>query len=177
VLDDAGQRFGHEEVGGGLDRPGQATDRDGLIERQRERVPARELVDRGGQSVVTEHGREDPGRQRPEVCDGVGQPSFEALERLLDGRVRRSQAAPRETRLQQERREPLLGSVVQVALDPAALRVGGFDDAGARVAQLQQIRVQLRLETGALKPQPGRPPSRAYEGALIGERGSRGTPN
>ena len=41
-----------------------------------------------------------------------------------------------EVHAHRERDEVLLRAVVQVALDPAALRVAGLDDAGARRAQL-----------------------------------------
>ena len=52
-----------------------------------------------------------------------------SLELGRDGRLRRAQ-------LQRERDEPLLGAVVQVALDAAPRLVGGGDDARARRLQL-----------------------------------------
>jgi hypothetical protein len=47
--------------------------------------------------------------------------------------------------------EPLLRSVVQVALEPAALRVTGLDDARARFLQLVQAGAQLDIQAHVLE--------------------------
>jgi hypothetical protein len=51
--------------------------------------------------------------------------------------------------------QTLLGTVMQVALQPAARRIAGVDDAGSRVAQLFQLGPQLGLEPFVLQCQAG----------------------
>ena len=51
-----------------------------------------------------------------------------ALDRRRGGRLSRR---GREPQRQRKGDEPLLGAVVEIALDPAASLVGGFDDARA----------------------------------------------
>ena len=45
-----------------------------------------------------------------------------------------------------ETEQPLLGAVVEIALEPAALLVGGQDDARARGTEVHELGTQLRLE-------------------------------
>jgi hypothetical protein len=52
-----------------------------------------------------------------------------------------------------EREEPLLGAVVQVALEPPPLLVAGADDPGARLAKLVELGSELGLEPCVLEGQ------------------------
>ena len=56
---------------------------------------------------------------------------------------------------QSDRDEPLLGAVVEVALDPAALLVAGRDDPRARGLDLLELAAQLDVQAGDLDREPG----------------------
>ena len=56
---------------------------------------------------------------------------------------------------EREHDEPLLGAVVQVALEPAALGVAGFDGPGARRAELLELRARLRLQALVVEREAG----------------------
>ena len=58
--------------------------------------------------------------------------------------------------VQGECQQPLLGAVVEVALDSSALPVAGLDDARARGAQLLEPGAELGVEALVLHPQPRR---------------------
>ena len=64
----------------------------------------------------------------------------------------------RERGSQRERQpdEPLLRAVVEVALEPPALGVARLDDAGARSAQMLELRARFGLEALVLDREPGR---------------------
>ena len=79
-------------------------------------------------------------------------------------RVRVDELADRsEVRL--ERDEVLLGAVVEVALDPAPLGVGGGDDARPRRPQLLGLSPKLRQATPAARNRAGRCGGRGRSGA------------
>ena len=54
-----------------------------------------------------------------------------------------------------QRDQPLLGAVVEVALDPAPLRVAGLDDPRAGGAQLRDLGLELRVQLLVLGGQRG----------------------
>ena len=56
---------------------------------------------------------------------------------------------------QRERHEPLLRAVVEVALEPPTLGVGGLDEPRPGRAQLLEARAQLRLQALVLEREPG----------------------
>jgi hypothetical protein len=58
------------------------------------------------------------------------------------------------TQREREADQPLLGTVVQVALQPPALGVTGGDDPRAGGTQVLQLRRQFRLEPLVLQRQP-----------------------
>ena len=58
--------------------------------------------------------------------------------------------------LHRQRDEPLLRTVVEVALEPPALGVAGLDDPRARSLQLLQASAQLDLQAAVLERQRGR---------------------
>jgi hypothetical protein len=73
----------------------------------------------------------------------------------FQGRVGR-QLRAEELQRQGQRHEPLLGAVVQVALEPPPLGVARLDDAGTRCAQLVEPRAHLSLEALVLESEAGR---------------------
>ena len=91
--------------------------------------------------------------------------------RQLVARLRRAARRPpsgsvvqrraRQPQVQRERDEPLLGAVVEVALEPAPLVVAGLDDARARGAQLLEPGAQLGLQPLVLERERGRRADRA----------------
>ena len=66
--------------------------------------------------------------------------------RLRLGVVR--ELAAEQLQLERERDQPLLGPVVEIALEPLALLLPGLDDAPARVGQL----LELRLSSACRRP-------------------------
>ena len=102
----------------------------------RDRGAGGERLQRGPEAVVAEDGGMDAARQLAQLLDG----ELGLLARLRDelrGRVRIAV----DPRLGEPERdghgdEPLLRAVVQIALDPAPLGVGGGDDPLARGAQI-----------------------------------------
>ena len=83
--------------------------------------------------------------------------------RLGVGReLRRDEPQP-----ERQRDEPLLGAVVQVALEPAALGVAGLDDPRARALQLVQAGAQLGLQARVLERDRGRGGDRVEQLGLV----------
>ena len=80
-------------------------------------------------------------------------------------------ASLRADKAQREREpdEPLLGAVVEVALEPPALGVAGLDDAGARRAQLLELRAHLGLQPLVLEREP-RGRGHLVDELLVGEQ-------
>jgi hypothetical protein len=72
--------------------------------------------------------------------------------------------------LDAQRHEPLLRAVMQVALDPPPLPVGGREDAGARFPHVVQRRLDLRDEALVLERDPGIGRGRVDQVLLIVER-------
>ena len=71
---------------------------------------------------------------------------------------------------QRERDEPLLGAVVEVALESPARRVAGIDDARTRGAKLLELRAQLGVEPFVLERERGGRTHRPDQLALVLER-------
>jgi hypothetical protein len=77
----------------------------------------------------------------------------------------------RQADVEQERHEPWLGAVVEVALELAAGGVGGVDEAHARSAQLRDIGAQRRREALPLEREADRRARGAHEPGLVVESG------
>ena len=145
-----------DSTGGGQPERRHAVDRGG------DRRARRERLERRAEAALGQQRRVDAARELAQLLDGQRR-LLACLGDQRRGRLR----VRREPRLghaerERQRHEPLLGAVVQVALDPAALGVAGGDDAGARVAQAVDPLVQLhgaRAEhhAGEQRPEPGEP--------------------
>ena len=70
-----------------------------------------------------------------------------------------AEPALRAPELERERDEALLRAVVDVALDPAALVVGGRDDARARLLHLLELGAELGVEARVLEREPAAAPA------------------
>ena len=71
------------------------------------------------------------------------------------GRLVGAELRLEQPQLERERDQPLLGAVVQVALEALALAVAGLDDPGPRAAQLLQPGAQLHLQARVLERDAG----------------------
>ena len=63
-------------------------------------------------------------------------------------------AGTREAQVVGQREQPLLGAVVEVALEPAPLGVAGLDDPRARRAQIMELGQHLGLQPFVLEREP-----------------------
>jgi hypothetical protein len=152
VLHRVGQRLGRHVVRRDLDRLGAPrVHRDVKVDRYRR--PAGERPQRRAKTALGQDRRVDPARELLQLRHRVGQSR-------RDARQLSSQVIPvggniglRGARRQSERDQPLLGTVVQVALDPAAGLVRRGDDPPARGGQLRpalRIRDRGREQLGEL---------------------------
>ena len=73
--------------------------------------------------------------------------------------ARRVDVAAEELEPHAEREEPLLGAVVQIALEPPPLLVAGADDPGPRLSQLVELCSELGLEPLILERESCRGPA------------------
>ena len=125
----------------------------------------------GVESFVGEQGRVDAtgeGAQFVERADhfGVGF-GEEPVERGASV----GEAAADELKGEADPEQALLGAVVEVALEPSALGVAGFDDARSRGPHLVELGAQLGLQAGVLQRQARRRADRVDEGGVVEECG------
>lgn len=90
----------------------------------------RELDQRGGQAPVGERRGIDAVDEFPEFPEGRPRLLGSLVDEFTGGAVAPGELQPRETERHDQAGEALLGTVVQIALDPAALRIVGVQDAG-----------------------------------------------
>ena len=150
VLADVGQRLAGHEVQRRARRPAG-------------RAPARRTTRPSPPSSAppaTPAPRRARGRASPDGCRAraLGAPRSECAELVARGGREllrlggiAADVGPEHPQLQRERDEPLLGAVVQVALEPAALGVAGRDDALARRLHLGEPGLRLRQQTLVLE--------------------------
>ena len=131
----------------------------------RHRGAARDVAQRRTEPAVGEDGGMDAAGEVAQLADralGLVAGLADELERVLAA----VQPLARDPQVQGDGHEPLLRAVVQVALQPPALAVGGGDDARLRGAQVDHARVQLDL--AARRQQRPR-----HRGVDAGERAQR----
>ena len=83
----------------------------------------------------------------------------------------RGRAAPEPAELERERDQPLLGAVVEVALQPLPLLLSRLDHPPARAAQLLEAGLQLDVQPAVLERDGGRRADRVEQLGLVVERG------
>lgn len=133
VLRRVRKRLGHHVVGGRLDLPGQPLGRDVPVDLDLDlqRGARDQRVECRRQPSVGEDRRVDATRQLAQLGERLGKLLGGCIEQLLGRGGLRADAGARKPQRQRQRHEPLLGPVMEVALEAAALGVGGLDDAGA----------------------------------------------
>ena len=143
VLRDVGQGLRHDEVGDGLDGARRTLGQEHVQARRHRRAGDDPRQGRVEPSLV-----EHRGVQAADEAAQLGQRLLRLVVRLLDGPSRLGRRVGRQRRtghpeVEGERGEALLGAVVEVALDPAALGVGGVDDPGTRLLERGDPRREL----------------------------------
>ena len=141
VLDRVRERLGDGEVGGGLDGRGMSV---GDVDRQRHRHGrARdERRDRRLKPAVGEDRRTDPAREVAELLEGLGGATRASASSALTASGSGLQRLLGAAEAHSEGDEPRLRAVVQVALDPAQLRLLDVD--GARAGRLEPLDPMVR---------------------------------
>ena len=166
VLDDVRQRLRDEEVGGELDGVGQPL-ADRSLDRDGQRRPPRERLDRRLEPLLAEERRVDPAGELAQLGDRLLDLVLRAREHVRVGRVA---ARGREPERDGERDEPLLRAVVEVALDPPPLGVGRGDDPGPRRPHLGELRAHLGRQALVLEHEPRRRAHGLHERRLVEQR-------
>ncbi len=136
VLGDVGEGLGHDEVGDGLDgrrRPAGQVD----VDRDGDWAEGRQGGQRGIEAAVGQ----DRGMHAAHEAAQLGQGGHGLAVGLVDqhpggGGILGVEARLRPGQLHRHGHQALLRAVVQVALDPAALGLGGVDDLGPAVLKL-----------------------------------------
>ncbi len=130
VLGDVRERLGDHVVGGDLDRVGRAL---GGVEGELDgdRRPLRQGLDRRLEAVIGEHGRVQAARQLPQLGERRRELLRRPGHRRMRGRGALVDQAVGDAQADRERDEPLLGAVVEVALQAPALGVARDDNARA----------------------------------------------
>jgi hypothetical protein len=101
------------------------------------------------QAAVVEHGRVQAADELAQLGQGLGGLVVGLLDHLADLLGRVGQAGPGHAEVHGQGDQPALGPVVQVALDPAPLGVGGGDDLGPAAGQRLHPQGQLLAAAGS----------------------------
>jgi hypothetical protein len=118
------------------------------VEDDRHRRPGRERLQRRQQPALGQQCWMQAARELPQLGERGQQIVDAALNGCRGGRLGRGGHEPQR---QRNGDEVLLGAVVEIALDPAASIVGGLDDPGARLLELDprvDVGDRLRDELG-----------------------------
>ena len=126
-------KYAANSTGWGSRGPSSASDRRG------HRCPLGQRVQRDVEAVL-QRGRMDAAGELAQLLQRLGQLVARGAHELLGLLRVATDLAPDQRELQRERDQPLLGAVVQVALDAAPLGVGRGDDALAGGLQLGEPR-------------------------------------
>ena len=130
------------------------------LELDRKRRARGERLERRLQAALGEHGGVQAAASSRSSVSASGQLVARMRDQLLRLRRRASIFAAARRSPSDERDQPLLGAVVEVALQAPALGLPGLDDPRPRGLQLGQARVQLVLQLAPL----GLPPAPLGEG-------------
>ena len=150
MLGDVRDRLGDDVVDGRLDLLGEPL-LGQLDELDGERRARQDRLQRRAEAAVGEDRGVDAARQLAQLVERARELGLRLDEQAEDVVGAALERALGEPQLQRERDEALLGAVVEVALQPAALGVAGLDDARARGGQLVVrigVRERLRDEVG-----------------------------
>jgi hypothetical protein len=153
VLDRVGDRLANDEVGRRLDLSGQPVLRGGgdLDGKRRARG---ERLERSAEPLLGQDLGMHPARQLAELLDRDLQLGDGVGEHTLELGIALRQLTLCDAQLERQRHEPLLGPIVQVALDPATLLVAGGDDPAPRLLHLVELRANVCLQPGVVQRKP-----------------------
>ena len=113
----------------------------------------------------------DPPRERAQLVEPGHQLVVGLAQQALDLGVVAAHARLGQPEREADPEQPLLRTVVQVALEPPALGVAGRDDPRPRGAHLGELGAQLGLQAGVLHGQPcGGPHGLEELAVLVQER-------
>ena len=112
-------------------------------------------VAQGRREAVVEDAGPDPVGDLAKLLDGVGDLLDGGVQRVGHRSARLSQLVLEMAEIEADRDQPLLGSVVQVAFDPASLGLGRGHDAAPGVPDLGQLGAKLRAQPHHLDRQGG----------------------
>ena len=163
VLDDVGERLGDHEVGGRLDRLAAAGRAGSSASSTSIGARPASASSAGAEAAVGQDRGVDAARELAQLGERERELLLGAVEQLVGPVGVLVQLALGEPQRQRERDEPLLGAVVQVALQPPALLRAGLDDPGARGAQLLDAGAQLGLQALVLHREAGGGRDRAQQ--------------
>ena len=160
-----------DEVGGRLDRRREPLgQRD--VELHGDRRAGGERLERRVEPALGEHGGMDAGGELAQLLDRRARVGERAADELARARPGSScQRCSASCSSISSGHEPLLGAVVEVAAEPAALAVARLDDPRARLAQRLDARPQLDLEAVVLDRQRGGAGRGGQQRRVVGERG------
>ena len=153
VLGHVDQRLGDDEVGRPFDRLRQAlTGRQVALHARRDGAAGADRLDRGDQPTVEQDGRRDAADEAAQLGQGLLGLGAGLEDQLLRGRRVRVDALARQAQVDRQHHQPLLGAVVEVALDPAQLAGLGVEHRRAALAQGLDLAAQLAGLGGADQP-------------------------
>ena len=149
VLDDVGHRLARDVVGGGGDVVGHLL----LVqlEHHRDRQRRGERPERGAEPGVEVELGAGPWAMRAQLGDRGAELGDGLVEQPVHVEAAVAEVALREPDRHAERDEPLLGAVVQVALQPSALPVARVQDPRAAVGHLAQRLGELQPRAGSAR--------------------------
>ena len=153
VLGDVGERLGRREVGRVLDLARQPPGQGG-VDRHGDRCLVGELAERRRQPEVGQDLRLDAVDQLPQLGHQLLGLLVRGGHGLRGGRPGR-QVEPGQAELHGERDQLLLGAVVQVTLDAAALGLEGVGQPGTGRRDLGQLGAQPLLRPAAAQQRAG----------------------
>jgi hypothetical protein len=160
-------RTGDDEVGGSLDRFGEALVGCAAND-DRERCTLRQGLQRQAQPSLGQDRRIDPMGQVAELAGCLlGLLNRGGEDRLQLWYTRRGGRAPRQPQLIRQGEQPLLRAVVEIALKPAAFGVARPHDPGPGRAKILQLGQDPGLESFVVHREPGRRPDRPLKPVSI----------
>ena len=122
------------------------------------------------EAAVGEGGRVDASGERADLVERAVDLAAQLADQLRAAMVAAVDALGGELELDPQRHEALLGAVVQVALDPAALVVGAGLDARARLAHLVEQHRGFLAEPAVVEREHGVRPCGVDEPVLVRQR-------
>ena len=169
MLRDVREALGDEVVGRDLDLLRQAfLDGDGQANGHGR--TRRELLESDCKPVSADDGRVNPARYLAQLPER-GRDLAPRLRQPQAGVSVGSQLLLEQAQLEREGDQPLLGAVVQVALQSLPLLLSGLDDPRTRSPQLLQARPQLDVQAPVLDCDAGRRADGVEQLGLVDQRG------